>query len=89
MLRTRVIALAVLASVSQSQTQRLTRLSYATFWTNSDSCGPLRRGVTARHYIRRPDAALIAAADRVCSRISAALDGKTDESGKVFELRKA
>jgi hypothetical protein len=50
--------------------------------------GHARRGVTARHYIRRPDAALIAAADRVCSRISAALDGNTDESGKVIELRK-
>ena len=56
--------------------------------TIGELLGHARRGVTARHYIRRPDAALIAAADRVCSRISAALDGKTDESGKVIELRK-
>ena len=57
--------------------------------TIGELLGHARRGVTSRHYIRRPDAALIAAADRVCSRISAALDGKTDESGKVIELRKA
>jgi hypothetical protein len=56
--------------------------------TIGELLGHARRGVTARHYIRRPDAALIAAADRVCSRISAALDGKTDESGKVIGLRK-
>lgn len=36
--------------------------------------GHSRRGVTERHYIRRPDAALIAAADRVSSRIATALD---------------
>ena len=57
--------------------------------TIGELLGHARRGVTSRHYIRRPDAALIAAADRICSRISAALDGKTDESGKVIELRKA
>ena len=34
-----------------------------------------RRGVTARHYIRRPDSALIAAADKVATRIAAALNG--------------
>ena len=51
--------------------------------------GHARRGVTARHYIRRPDAALLAAADRVCSRIAAALDGEMSESGNVVELRKA
>jgi integrase len=57
--------------------------------TISELLGHARRGVTARHYIRRPDAALIAAADCVCSRISAALDGKPDETGKIIELRKA
>jgi integrase len=57
--------------------------------TISELLGHARRGVTARHYIRRPDAALIAAADCVCSRIAAALDGKTGESDKVIELRKA
>jgi integrase len=57
--------------------------------TISELLGHARRGVTARHYIRRPDAALIAAADHVCSRISVALDGKTGEPGKVIELKKA
>ena len=51
--------------------------------------GHARRGITARHYIRRPDAALISAADRVCSRIAMALCGKWDETGKVVELRTA
>ena len=53
--------------------------------TIGELLGHTRRGVTARHYIRRPNATLIAAADRICSRVSAALDGK---SGKVIELRK-
>ena len=57
--------------------------------TIGELLGHARRGVTARHYIRRPDAALIAAADRICTRISIALDGKTDQSGNVIELRKA
>jgi integrase len=57
--------------------------------TISELLGHARRGVTARHYIRRPDAALIAAADIVCSRISAALDGKLDETNKIIELQKA
>lgn len=57
--------------------------------TIAELLGHARRGVTARHYIRRPDAALLAAADRVCARISAALDSKPGESGKIIELRKA
>ncbi len=57
--------------------------------TIGDLLGHARRGVTARHYIRRPDAALIAAADRICSRIATALDGKTEEPCNVIELRKA
>jgi hypothetical protein len=44
---------------------------------------------SAAHYIRRPDAALIAAADRICSRIVTALDGKKEVSCNVIELRKA
>jgi integrase len=43
--------------------------------TIGELLGHARRGVTARHYIRRPDAALVAAADRVSARIAAALDG--------------
>jgi integrase len=41
--------------------------------TIGELLGHARRGVTAVHYIRRPDAALIAAADRVASRIAAAM----------------
>jgi integrase len=42
--------------------------------TIGELLGHARRGVTARHYIRRPDAALVAAADRVSARIMAALE---------------
>lgn len=52
--------------------------------TIAELLGHARRGVTARHYIRRPDAALIAAADRVAQRIVGALDGRKAE---VIELR--
>jgi hypothetical protein len=41
--------------------------------TIAELLGHSRRGVTQRHYIRRPDAALVAAADRVSARIAAAL----------------
>ena len=44
--------------------------------TIGELLGHARRGVTARHYIRRPDAALVAAADRVAARIAAAMDGR-------------
>jgi integrase len=54
--------------------------------TIAELLGHARRGVTARHYIRRPDAALIAAADRVASRIADSLDGREAE---VVELRAA
>jgi hypothetical protein len=36
--------------------------------TIAELLGHARRGVTARHYIRHPDAALVAAADRVAAR---------------------
>ena len=53
----------------------------------SDAIGELlghaRRGVTARHYIRRPDAALVAAADRVSGLIAAALDSEADNVVKL------
>jgi integrase len=42
--------------------------------TIGELLGHARRGVTARHYIRRPDAALIATADRISARIAVALD---------------
>jgi integrase len=54
--------------------------------TIAELLGHARRGVTARHYIRRPDAALIAAADRIASRIAASLDGRGAE---VVEFRAA
>jgi integrase len=57
--------------------------------TIAELLGHARRGVTARHYIRRPDVALISAADRVSSRIAMALSGERDETAKVIELRKA
>lgn len=44
--------------------------------TIAELLGHARRGVTARYYIRRPDSALIAAADKVAKRIAAALDGR-------------
>ena len=37
--------------------------------------GHSQRSITARHYIRRPDEALIAAAERTCSRIQTSLAG--------------
>ena len=37
--------------------------------------GHSQRSVTARHYIRRPDDALVAAADRTAKRIAAILGG--------------
>jgi integrase len=43
--------------------------------TIGELLGHARRGVTSRHYIRRPDAALIAAADNVSVTIAAAFDG--------------
>jgi integrase len=39
--------------------------------------GHAKRGVTERHYIRRADAALIAAADTVSERIAMAMAGKS------------
>jgi len=55
--------------------------------TIGELLGHARRGVTARHYIRRPDAALIAAVDKVSERIAAAMDG--GESGDVLSIAKA
>jgi hypothetical protein len=40
--------------------------------------------VTAKHYIRRPDAALVAAADRVSALIEARLVGRF---GELIQLR--
>ena len=54
--------------------------------TIAELLGHSRRGVTQRHYIRRPDAALIAAADRVSRRIATAL-GMPEQSADIVPLR--
>lgn len=48
--------------------------------TIGELLGHSRRGVTARHYIRRPDAALIAAADRVSAQIARHLAGEAEQA---------
>lgn len=52
--------------------------------TIGEILGHARRGVTAKHYIRRVDAALVAAADRTSTRIAAMLD--SDGSAAVVKL---
>jgi integrase len=53
--------------------------------TIAELIGHARRGVTARHYIRRPDAALVAAADHVAERIASSLNkAKCDEVVKLW-----
>lgn len=47
--------------------------------TIAELLGHSRRGVTQRSYIRRPDAALVAAADKVSARIAAAMGGREAE----------
>jgi integrase len=54
--------------------------------TIAELLGHARRGVTARHYIRRPDAALVAAADKVSERIAAMMEGR--ETGDALPLKK-
>ena len=44
--------------------------------TIGELLGHARRGVTMRHYVRLPDAALIEAANQVSARVAAALDGR-------------
>ena len=54
--------------------------------TIAELLGHSRRGVTQRHYIRRPDAALVAAADRASARIAGAMGGPR-ETAEVVPLR--
>jgi site-specific recombinase XerD len=56
--------------------------------TIAELLGHSRRGVTQRHYIRRPDAALVAAADRVSSRIVAAMAARK-AAAEVIPLQPA
>jgi integrase len=53
--------------------------------TISELLGHARRGVTERHYVRRSDPVMVAAADRVSARIAAMLDGS--EGAEVVRLR--
>ncbi len=57
--------------------------------TIAELLGHARRGVTARHYIRRPDAALVAAADRVAGRIGSLLDCGDAKIVPIDSARKA
>jgi len=54
--------------------------------TIGELLGHARRGVTHRHYIRRPDAALVAAADRISARAASAMAGR-ESSADVVTLR--
>lgn len=54
--------------------------------TIAEVLGHSRRGVTQRHHIRRPDAALVAAADGVSARITAALKGSEKAAEKAAEV---
>lgn len=79
---------------ARSQTLRRTFASIAADEGFGDATigellGHARRGVTARHYIRRPDAALVAAADRVAGCIAAMLDGREAEVVELHVRREA
>lgn len=53
--------------------------------TIGELIGHAKRGVTEKHYVRRMDAALIAAADQVAERIAAAMDG--NKCAEIVPLR--
>jgi integrase len=57
--------------------------------TIAELLGHARHGVTARHYIRRPDEALVAAADRVAARIASMLDGGEAEVVPITATKRA
>jgi integrase len=56
--------------------------------TIGELLGHARKGVTSRHYIRRPDAALISAADRVSAAIASALSRPTTDA-EILIFREA
>ena len=53
--------------------------------TIGEMLGHARRGVTSKHYIRRPDAALVAAADQIAARIERLLS--EDPDAEVIKIR--
>ena len=55
--------------------------------TIGELLGHARRGVTQRYYIRRPDAALVAAADRIAARIAGVMRGSAGAEKVVVPLR--
>ena len=55
--------------------------------TIAELLGHARRGVTERHYVRRSDPVMIAAADKVSGRIAALLDGKP--GAQVVPMKRA
>lgn len=52
--------------------------------TIGELIGHAKRGVTEKHYVRRPDAALVEAATRVSARVATAMD--SNKKGDVVEL---
>jgi integrase len=54
--------------------------------TIAELIGHARRGVTERHYVRRPDAVLIAAADRDAAQITAVMTGNA--GAEIFPIKK-
>jgi integrase len=55
--------------------------------TIGELLGHARRGITQRYYIRRPDVALVAAADRIAARIGGAMTGRQSADENVIPLR--
>jgi integrase len=55
--------------------------------TIAELIGHARRGVTERHYVRRPDAVLIAAADRVAARTSGIMEGNA--GAEIIPIKKS
>jgi len=55
--------------------------------TVGELIGHAKRGVTERHYVRRPDSALVEAASRVALMIANALDGRDAEIVELDKVR--
>jgi site-specific recombinase XerD len=53
--------------------------------TIAELLGHARRGVTERHYVRRSDPVLIAAADNIAAQIAATLDGRASSKKAAAE----
>lgn len=55
--------------------------------TIGELIGHAKRGVTEKHYVRRPDAALVEAATRVSERIASAMDG--EKRGEIMPFKRS